>query len=374
VTHRGSRLQDVLIPIALAFVALAASPIPATRNASPAWTADTSLSTGIGSLGAVAAPCHGKPSAQCVYAVGGRTVTANGLATVTMLDPATDVWSGVASMKTGRADAGVTSGPCEAAPTRTCLYAIGGSDAGNVFVASVESFDPTTGKWSAVASLPTPGAPPSFLGRAQFAAASGPCFTNTTQICVYAVGGYNPALYNLNSVQELNPRTKKWTAAAPLRTPRSRLAVATAPCVHDAAHKCLYAIGGTGTSGFLSSVEMYSPRTNTWTAVTGLHARSSSAALGLQELGAAVGACPSTASKQCIYAFGGLDSRYAILGATMVFDPSTDTWSYSSATLITSRDSLGATAAPCVGSSARCVYAVGGAGATYTPSVEQLDP
>ena len=34
------------------------------------------------------------------------------------------------------------------------------------------------------------------------------CFTNLRQTCVYAVGGYNPALYTLSSVEMYNPASR----------------------------------------------------------------------------------------------------------------------------------------------------------------------
>jgi len=361
-------------PLCLALLAISVVPGAAVNAASTGWTADASLSVAVGSLGAAAAPCFGHLSVQCLYAVGGLTQNANGVASVTMYNPAKKSWSAVAPLKTGRSEAGVASGPCPANPSRDCVFAIGGANASGTYLTSAESFDPKTGKWTDVASLPTPGAPPTFPGRAQLAATSGPCFGDTTQTCVYALGGYNPALYTLTSVQEYNPRTKAWSQAASLATARARFAVTSAPCAGQGSRTCLYAIGGTGPDGFLSSVEMYSPAANTWKSVAGLHERESASTLGLQGLGDATAPCSSAASKLCVYAYGGLDQKFAILGATMEFSPGADRWSFLSATMSTARDNFASASAECAGNSERCLYAIGGAGQTYTPSVEQFAP
>src|SRR5581483_5273522 len=140
--------------------------------------------------------------------------------------------------------------------------------------------------------------------------------------------------------------TGTWTNAASLNTARSRLAAAAAPCVGNGAHTCLYAIGGTGTNGFLSSVEMFDPWTNTWAYEGGLIVSGTSTPYPVAGMAAAAGPCPSDDSRTCLFAWGGQDKTYAILGATMIFDPANNSWSYGPA-LNTARDNLAGTAAPC---------------------------
>src|SRR6266699_2790283 len=81
---------------------------------------------------------------------------------------------------------------------------------------------------------------------------------------IYALGGVNSS-GNLTTVEAYDPRTKSWTAVASLPTARYNLAAALGPDGR------IYAIGGTTkTNGSLPTVEAYDPRTNTWTAVASL--------------------------------------------------------------------------------------------------------
>jgi hypothetical protein len=349
--------------VVAAIFSLAAPGALGVAGASGTWTQDASLSTPDGNLRSVTAPCETNLSANCIYALGGRTESDNGLTSVYMYAPKSKKWSSVAAMPVGRADAGATTGPCTAATTRTCIYMVGGTDVSGVFLTRLDEYDPSSNSWTNLPNLPTPGAPAQFPGRSQLTAATAHCFNNAAQSCVYAIGGYNPALYNLSSVQMFNPTTQKWTTAASLQTARASSASTAAPCANDVKQTCLYAVGGTGTSGFLNSVEMYSPRTNTWQYVASLSDKT-------QQLGATAAPC-SGGSGTCVYAYGGLDGSFNLLNTTVMFQPSNDTWSASSVVLQTARDSFGSTTGPCSHGSGKCLYAVGGSGQTYTPSVEE---
>jgi Kelch motif len=91
-------------------------------------------------------------------------------------------WTNVASLNTPRYYLGATSGPCPGELAKTCLYAIGGA-LGTDFLPYVEMYDPSSANpaWTNVASLNTPSA--------NMGATSGPCRTDITKTCLYAIGG-----------------------------------------------------------------------------------------------------------------------------------------------------------------------------------------
>src|SRR5579884_814034 len=341
---------------------------------SPAWSSIASLPSAIGNAAAVSAACAGSTSSRCVYSIGGSTESVNGLRALYMYNPQTKQWKGEASMSTGRSQLGAASGPCPNDLGQTCVYAIGGTAATGAFLSSVEIYNPYTNRWSFAPPVPTPYASPSFPGRSQLAASNGPCFTALTRTCVYAIAGYNMSLYALSSVEMFDPATGHWTAAASLRTARSRVAAASAPCRGSLAQACIYAVGGTGDSGFLGSVEMYQPSTNTWSAVAELHAKSSSASLDVAGADASPALCVTQTTRLCLYAYGGQDQNFNILNAAMMYDPRLNVWTYV-APMTTSRDNFGGASAPCVqGLPTSCLFALGGSARSYIQRAETLTP
>ena len=83
------------------------------------------------------------------------------------------------------------------------LYAVGG--VGDVFLSSVERYDPATNAWEEVA--------PMMAARVNLAAAA-------LDGKLYVVGG-NTEIEALSSVERYDPATNAWEAAAPLTTARS---------------------------------------------------------------------------------------------------------------------------------------------------------
>jgi Kelch motif len=169
-------------------------------------------------------------------------------------------------------------------------------------------YDPATNTWSAAGSLNT--------ARTNPAAATGPCETNTTKTCIYAIGGQALSASGLTSVEMYDPSSasNSWTSVQPMHTPRLLLGAASAPCVTNTARTCLYAAGGTdsvATFTRLASTEMYDPQANTWTAVASLNT-------GRSDLGAAAGPCVSAPTSTCVYAIGGV-SRNGFESSTEMF-------------------------------------------------------
>jgi Kelch motif protein/HYDIN/CFA65/VesB family protein len=251
------------------------------------------------------------------------------------------LWTVLSPMLTARAELATAAAPCPPGWTGTCIYALGGSSGGAL--ATAEWYNPATSVWNPL--------PPMSTARQQLGAAAAPCPTPQTGTCVYAVGGFTPGPVIHALVEVYNPATGTWGPAAPMLTPRSQLAVVAAPC--PATGTCIYAVGGFN-SGELSTVEVYNPATNTWTAVAPLAAPRA-------ELAGAAGPCPTPQTGICVYALGGF--RFlagGLLDTVEAYNPATNTWS-PQAPLPTPRADLAAAGAPCTApQTGNCIYAAGG--------------
>jgi N-acetylneuraminic acid mutarotase len=205
-----------------------------------------------------------------------------------------------------------------------------------------------------------------FLG-----AASAPCQGNTATTCLYAIGGQGSNNTTLNSVEMYNPGTNTWTQVASLATARNGLGAVSGPCKGNLSATCLYAIGGQDALfNSLNSVEMYDPSANTWTPVASL-------TTARRLLAAASGPCNGKLNTTCIYAVGGIDVNFNILGSAEMYNPGTNTWTTLSVSLTTGRIVFGATSGPCEGNTATtCLYAIGGRDSNNTTlnSVEMYNP
>jgi N-acetylneuraminic acid mutarotase len=321
------------------------------------WTTlAASMTTVRSHLGAASGPCHGNTTATCLYAIGGVDGAGYALSSVQMYSPSTTTWTTVASLTTARAFLGAASGPCQGNATANCLYAIGGLDANGNVLGSVEMYTPSTNTWTTLSASMT-------TARSDLGTTSGPCQGNTTATCLYAIGGSNPSLGFLSSVEMYDPSANTWTAVASLHVARAGLGAASGPCSGNLGATCPYAIGG-GAGSAENLVGKYDPSTNTWTAAAPLNTVRYAP-------GAASGPCQGNSSATCLYAIGG--------GTSLVemYDPSTAIWTTLSAVLNTPRSALGAASGPCAGkTTAACLYAIGGDDSNFTPlsSVELYDP
>ena len=124
------------------------------------------------------------------------------------------------------------------------MYAIGGTTNTGA-TSEVDAFDPATGTWSTVASLPE--------ARAGAAAATGPDGR------VYVLGGSDATFHLTGTLQVYDPATGRWTVQRSSERHRVNAGVAFG------ADGRLYAVGGTK-SGVqrLASVERYDPHSNTF--------------------------------------------------------------------------------------------------------------
>jgi N-acetylneuraminic acid mutarotase len=276
----------------------------------PLWKPRANMPTARWGLGVVAAS-NGK-----IYAIGGGNRFDQWLATVEEYDSTTDTWRMRTSMPTARWGLGV------AAASNGKIYAIGGL---GDHLDMVEEYAPETDTWRTRTRMPTSRR---WLGVA--AASNGR---------IYAIGGWNESA--LAIVEEYDPTTDTWRTRASMPTARAGLGVAAA------SNGKLYAIGGGGSEwgSFSSMVEEYDPTTDTWRVLTNMLTPRS-------HLGTVA------ASNGRVYAIGGNN------GGTTVeeYTPATDSWR-ALTNLLTARQNLGVTV---TGNDS--IYAIGGAGSTWGPT------
>jgi N-acetylneuraminic acid mutarotase len=134
------------------------------------------------------------------------------------------------------------------------IYAIGGYDSNGNASAAVESYDPRdpAAGWRSEAPLPIVS-PSGWNGDGGIAAAG-------YHGLIYAVGGYDQDGNALANLEIYNPRTNTWTAGPPMRTARGLLRATFAD-------GRLYAVGGFDSTGTIlfDTVESYDPTTDRWT-------------------------------------------------------------------------------------------------------------
>ncbi len=237
------------------------------------------------------------------------------LSTVEMYDPETDVWERKADMPTVRSGVSVSVVDGK-------IYAIGGSALKKVAVKvdqvtrgfrheskelpTVEMYDPTTDTWTQKADMPTP---------------------RKTKTCVvdgkiYAIGGWSTTheQSQLEAVEIYDPATNTWAKAQGMNHARCSAAISVV-------NGEIYAMGGIGwppnrdESGqylsdiYLSSVEVFNPKTNQW------HERT--------EMSVPKAEHSTSVIDGKIYVMGGYfleGRRVKTLSAIEVYDPATDRW------------------------------------------------
>jgi N-acetylneuraminic acid mutarotase len=127
------------------------------------------------------------------------------------------------------------------------LYAIGGSTiegSAGATVATVEEYDPVADRWTARAPMPTPR-----FGAAAVAHGNG---------LIYVIGGSNESGF-LATVDAYDPTSDAWSSRAPMTTARHGLAAAQTPDGY------IVAGGGyNGSEGYLTSVDRYDPDLDEW--------------------------------------------------------------------------------------------------------------
>jgi hypothetical protein len=180
-------------------------------------------------------------------------------------------------------------------------YAIGGyGESGDS--AAVEAFDPSTGKWSAKASMPTP--------RRELGGAS-------LNDRIYALGGYSSSYgTTLDTNEVYDPATNGWTTLEPMILP------VYGPATIGYNGK-VYVFGGyTGQHTTTSLVQIYDVATNTWTTGAPLPTARSFQGAGMLNGQIAVfgGLVPSG------FDLDGQTISLTAVYVTELYDPASDSW------------------------------------------------
>lgn len=174
------------------------------------------------------------------------------------------------------------------------IYAVGGERAGAP-VATASVYDPTADAWSALPPLPE--------SRTELAAAGagGKLYV----LGGTSVAGKATARPGLATVSVYDPATRQWSAAAPMPTPRSGLAVV-------ALGGDLYALGGQQGGTSLKAAERLDVQANTWSALPSMRdARRNLAA---------------TSRENTLYVLGGIGAAESS-NTVQVFDSAASKWS-----------------------------------------------
>ena len=200
-----------------------------------------------------------------IYVIGGEVEGFGNLSisTVEMYDPKTDTWERKADMPTSRSTStSVVDGK---------IYAIGGGKSHKrrigpgwgwetIKLPTVEMYDPITDTWTPKADMPAPRS-------------AATCVVNGK---IYLIGGANQKQHRSEIVDVYDPATDTWARAKSMNHARSGAAIR----VMDGK---IYVMGGTGwpqipnhPGPFLSSMEVYNPKTNQWREIGDMPAAKSS--------------------------------------------------------------------------------------------------
>jgi N-acetylneuraminic acid mutarotase len=227
-----------------------------------------------------------------LYVVGGKTVSGP-RSTTYVYDPSADSWATTANLP----------GPAVENPAVVALngnlYAFGGSTAAfSGAVANAAVFDPTLGTWTALAAMPTA------RGGAAAQAIGGK---------IFVVGGMAANGASVDTVEVYDPQTNAWTPAASMSTRRDNPGSAVLGGK-------LYTFGGrtrnadgSAVAATLSSVEMYDPSTNTWTARAPMPSGRRTMVVG-------------TIAGRAQVMGGEIQGGTGVSSANEEYDPLTDTW------------------------------------------------
>lgn len=180
-----------------------------------------------------------------IFVTGGNNGSTT-LSTVQEYNPANDTWTTKTPMKYPRSSHQVVIIDGK-------IYVMGGSNDSGI-LNTVEEYDHTNNTWTT--KTPMHNA----KNRYQVATINGK---------IYAIGGLTSAVSCIKTVEEYDPSTDIWTTKAPMNEAR---------CYHQVAvvDGKIYAIGGqsittTAPSTYLNSVEEYDPSTNKWTIIAPLN-------------------------------------------------------------------------------------------------------
>ena len=122
------------------------------------------------------------------------------------------MWGSAPNLNTARYALGVATAPCSVPSMAMCLYAIGGCDSNGNNLASVESYDPSSG----LAGSWTTSTPSLIRGRGYPDAAAAPCPSSnppspSNDLCLYIAGGIDGSTHPESVLSE----TEYYAAGTP---------------------------------------------------------------------------------------------------------------------------------------------------------------
>ncbi len=293
---------------------------------SPSWRTKADMPTARGQASVITG------GNGLIYVMGGYAGSNPPNATVEAYNPLTDTWTTKEPMLNATRGAAIARGP------GGVIYVIGGVN-GTVYFSTVQAYNTTSRTWSLKTAIPT----------AVWMAAA--ATSDSGKIHVF--GGESPADFYSNETQIYDPSVDSWTKGADVPTGRSMLGVVTG------ADGLIYAMGGyNGTA--LSVVEAYDPSNDTWI-------RKASMPSPRLEFGAVLG--PDEKIYVIGGGTSYFDNEEPFFDTVEIYDPKTDSWTvptWSESTLPTARKELGAA----LGVNGR-IYAVGGTNGTYVGTNEE---
>eukprot|EP00457_Paulinella_chromatophora_P002116 gb/GEZN01002120.1/.p1 GENE.gb/GEZN01002120.1/~~gb/GEZN01002120.1/.p1 ORF type:complete len:517 (+),score=71.32 gb/GEZN01002120.1/:70-1620(+) len=204
----------------------------------------------------------------CLYVLGGQDADEEELNTVERLDTRGKRWFTAAPMMLKRDS-------CAAVELNGHTYVMGGTDGMGACYSEVEKYDPKSHTWEMV--------PPMISKRAVAAAA-------VFQGNIYVIGGWDgkPAT-RLSSVEKYDPVLRKWIMTEPLLQNRGC-------CASVVLNGALYVLGGfDGVNSFMSSVERYDAGKKKWELVKPMTVKRK--------------ACSAVVLNGYIYVMGGLNKE-----------------------------------------------------------------
>jgi len=322
------KAASICILIATCLLAASIShsqPALATDMPSPAWTTKISMLTAT----AQAAVITGDNG--LIYVIGGYSGSDPPFATVQAYNPTTNTWSYKTSLPQ------VTRGAAVAKGTNGLIYVIGGYDGSTPYPDTVQAYNTTSNSWSLKQAIPVPV----FMASA----------VTGNDGKIYVFGGYQDSY--LNTTQIYNPDANTWTNGTDMPTKRIEA------CAVKASDGLIYVIGGTPNGTVLSTVDAYNPVTDTWT---------TKASMSIPRL--AFGAVLGPDNKIYVIG-GGLyySNSPPFYDTVEIYDPKTNTWTtptWTESLLPTARKELGVT----LGKNGR-IYALGGTNGTYLSTNEE---
>ncbi len=237
-----------------------------------------------------------------IYVIGGAPVQFGLTAVVEEYDPATDTWTRRSDMPTARQG-------LVAAAVDGIIYAIGGWD-GDPVSSTVEAYDPATDKWTTKPDMPNE------RSQAAIAVVDG---------IIYVIGGQSgiaPVVVS-DVVEAYDPATDSWTRKADMPTARFNMGA----CVVDGRIYVSGGKTEWSSVDCVPTVEVYDPATDTWTQSSDMpwprYGHSASVVDGKIYI---IGGGDDRVGRQCAAGEITLEELSALFESVDVYDPKTDTW------------------------------------------------